>query len=66
MRLGLSELARHTIPTHLDDPERWFFWTPDEATRRVFVVDMLVEHRQEAADAFDMARRVSCRARRAD
>ena len=27
----MSESARHTIPRRLDDPERWLFWTVDEA-----------------------------------
>ena len=27
----MSETARHTIPRRLDDPERWLFWTVDEA-----------------------------------
>ena len=27
----MSGLARHTIPSRLDDPERWLFWTLDEA-----------------------------------
>ncbi len=27
----MSDVARHTISTRLDDPERWLFWTLDEA-----------------------------------
>ena len=27
----MSDVARHTIPSRLDDPERWLFWTLDEA-----------------------------------
>ena len=27
----MSEPARHAIPGRLDDPERWLFWTLDEA-----------------------------------
>ena len=27
----MSESARHAIPRRLDDPERWLFWTVDEA-----------------------------------
>ena len=27
----MSDTARHTIPRRLDDPERWMFWTVDEA-----------------------------------
>ena len=27
----MNETARHTIPRRLDDPERWLFWTVDEA-----------------------------------
>ena len=27
----MSDLACHTIPRRLDDPERWLFWTVDEA-----------------------------------
>ena len=28
----MSGPARHAIPRRLDDPERWLFWTVDEAT----------------------------------
>ena len=27
----MNDTARHTIPRRLDDPERWLFWTVDEA-----------------------------------
>ena len=27
----MSDPARHAIPSRLDDPERWLFWTLDEA-----------------------------------
>ena len=27
----MNDIARHTIPRRLDDPERWLFWTVDEA-----------------------------------
>ena len=27
----MNESARHAIPRRLDDPERWLFWTVDEA-----------------------------------
>ena len=27
----MNDTARHTIPRRLDDPERWLFWTMDEA-----------------------------------
>ena len=27
----MNDAARHTIPRRLDDPERWLFWTVDEA-----------------------------------
>ena len=27
----MSGAARHVIPRRLDDPERWLFWTLDEA-----------------------------------
>ncbi len=27
----MNDLARHVIPRRLDDPERWLFWTLDEA-----------------------------------
>ena len=27
----MNETARHAIPRRLDDPERWLFWTFDEA-----------------------------------
>ena len=27
----MADLARHSIPRRLDDPERWLFWTVDEA-----------------------------------
>ena len=27
----MSDPARHAIPRRLDDPERWLFWTVDEA-----------------------------------
>ncbi|MCY4005087.1 MAG: type IV conjugative transfer system protein TraL [Rhodospirillales bacterium] len=27
----MADLARHAIPRRLDDPERWLFWTVDEA-----------------------------------
>jgi len=27
----VNDTARHTIPRRLDDPERWLFWTVDEA-----------------------------------
>ena len=27
----MNETARHAIPRRLDDPERWLFWTLDEA-----------------------------------
>ncbi len=27
----MSETRRHVIPRRLDDPERWLFWTVDEA-----------------------------------
>ena len=27
----MTDTARHTIPRRLDDPERWLFWTLDEA-----------------------------------
>ena len=27
----MNDNARHTIPRRLDDPERWLFWTLDEA-----------------------------------
>ncbi len=27
----MNEQARHAIPSRLDDPERWLFWTLDEA-----------------------------------
>ena len=28
---SVNDTARHTIPRRLDDPERWLFWTVDEA-----------------------------------
>lgn len=27
----MNDQAKHTIPSRLDDPERWLFWTLDEA-----------------------------------
>ena len=27
----MNDTARHAIPRRLDDPERWLFWTMDEA-----------------------------------
>ncbi len=27
----MADLSRHAIPARLDDPERWLFWTLDEA-----------------------------------
>ena len=27
----MSDPAKHAIPSRLDDPERWLFWTLDEA-----------------------------------
>ena len=27
----MNDTARHAIPRRLDDPERWLFWTLDEA-----------------------------------
>lgn len=27
----MNDTARHAIPRRLDDPERWLFWTVDEA-----------------------------------
>ena len=27
----MNDTVRHTIPRRLDDPERWLFWTVDEA-----------------------------------
>ena len=27
----MNDVAKHTIPRRLDDPERWLFWTADEA-----------------------------------
>ncbi len=27
----MNDAARHAIPRRLDDPERWLFWTLDEA-----------------------------------
>ena len=27
----MSDQAKHAIPSRLDDPERWLFWTLDEA-----------------------------------
>ena len=27
----MNDTARHAIPRRLDDPERWLFWTFDEA-----------------------------------
>lgn len=27
----MSDAAKHAIPSRLDDPERWLFWTLDEA-----------------------------------
>ncbi len=27
----MNDSARHAIPRRLDDPERWLFWTVDEA-----------------------------------
>ena len=27
----MSDQVRHAIPSRLDDPERWLFWTLDEA-----------------------------------
>ena len=27
----MNDTARHAIPRRLDDPERWMFWTLDEA-----------------------------------
>jgi len=27
----VNDTARHAIPRRLDDPERWLFWTMDEA-----------------------------------
>lgn len=27
----MSDQTRHAIPSRLDDPERWLFWTLDEA-----------------------------------
>ena len=27
----MTDTARHAIPRRLDDPERWLFWTLDEA-----------------------------------
>ncbi len=27
----MNGAARHAIPRRLDDPERWLFWTVDEA-----------------------------------
>ncbi len=27
----MNEAERYTIPSRLDDPERWLFWTLDEA-----------------------------------
>ena len=27
----MADTARHAIPRRLDDPERWLFWTVDEA-----------------------------------
>ena len=27
----MSDSVRHAIPSRLDDPERWLFWTLDEA-----------------------------------
>ena len=27
----MSDTQRHVIPRRLDDPERWLFWTVDEA-----------------------------------
>ena len=27
----MNDQARHAIPSRLDDPERWLFWTLDEA-----------------------------------
>ena len=27
----MNDTARHAVPRRLDDPERWLFWTLDEA-----------------------------------
>ena len=27
----MNDTVRHTVPRRLDDPERWLFWTLDEA-----------------------------------
>jgi len=27
----MNDQAKHAIPSRLDDPERWLFWTLDEA-----------------------------------
>ena len=27
----MNDSARHAVPARLDDPERWLFWTLDEA-----------------------------------